>query len=464
MMTIPEVEALVSGGESDTIEFKATTGQRTEAMRTVCGMLNGRGGYLLFGVTDDGKIHGQEVSTRTIEDLVNDLRRIEPQPALTPDRVRLANGREVIVISIPGSGGGTFTYDGRPYVRQGPVTSVMPQERYRQLLLERLHPLHRWETQPAHGFGLEDLDLTELTVTVDEAVRRLRLEEPGTRDPQALLRGLQLVEGDRILNAAVVLFGKAKRLMPYYPQCLLRLARFRGTDKNEFIDHRQERGNAFDLLWRAQRFLRDHLPVAGRVVPGLFERVDDPLYPPAALREALANAFCHRDYGMPGGSVGVAIYDDRLEITSTGRLPFGLTPADLTRPHGSRPWNPVMAYVFHRRGIIESWGRGTLKILALAEEAGLTAPSFEERGGEVVVTFFPVGYVAPSRISRSLSPLQQRLLEALADIGPAQISEVQAHLGLDTPRPTVKHNLQLLRQLELVRMEGRGRGTRWSLI
>ncbi|MHB9038896.1 MAG: ATP-binding protein [Armatimonadota bacterium] len=113
------------------------------------------------------------------------------------------------------------------------------------------------------------------------------------------------------------------------------MARFRGVDKTEFIDNRLEHGNAFDLFQRAQRFFRDHLPVAGRIVPGLFERVDDPLYPPAALREAVANALCHRDYAKAGGSVSIAIFDDRLEISSSGILPFDLTPDDLLRPHAS---------------------------------------------------------------------------------------------------------------------------------
>ena len=87
-----EVEALASGGESDIIEFKRSTGQRSDAMRTICGMLNGRGGYVLFGVTDAGVIEGQEVSTRTMEDIAHELRKIDPQPALTPERVVLARG------------------------------------------------------------------------------------------------------------------------------------------------------------------------------------------------------------------------------------------------------------------------------------------------------------------------------------------------------------------------------------
>ncbi len=116
------------------------------------------------------------------------------------------------------------------------------------------------------------------------------------------------------------------------------------------------------------------MPVAGRVAPGLFERIDDPLYPPVALREALANAFCHRDYSIGGGSVGVAIYDDRLEISSAGSLHFGLTPELLFSDHESLPWNPLIARVMYLRGLIEQWGRGTLKMAELTEQAGCHGP------------------------------------------------------------------------------------------
>jgi ATP-dependent DNA helicase RecG len=64
----------------------------------------------------------------------------------------------------------------------------------------------------------------------------------------------------------------------------------------------------------------------------------------------------------------VALYDDRLEIISPGELHFGLTPEKLYQPHESRPWNPWIAKVFYRRGLIETWGRGTLKIAERLEE------------------------------------------------------------------------------------------------
>lgn len=209
--------------------------------------------------------------------------------------------------------------------------------------------------------------------------------------------------------------------------------------------------------------MRDHLPVAGRIVPNLFERVDDPLYPPAALREALANAICHRDYSLGGGAIGIAIFDDRLEISSTGLLPFDLTPEDLKKPHRSRPWNPLIANVFYRRGIIESWGRGTIKMTELTEQAGLTAPEIECTAGEVIVRFNPTRYIAPTVVRHDLSPLQQRLLQIISELGAASFKEISSYLSPEMPDRTVQNNLQVLKHLDLIGFSGKGRGARWRL-
>lgn len=460
-MNLQQLQALVSQGESERLEFKKSTGQRSDAAKTVCGMLNGFGGFVLFGVTNEGVIAGQQIAASTIEDVSHELRRIDPPAFPDISTVPLDNGHSVLVLSVPG-GGGPYTYDDRPYLRQGPTTRIMPRQRYERVLLERMHASHRWENQPAVGFTIEALDHGEIIRTVDEAIRRQRLEDPGTRDPKALLLGLGVMRDRQLLNAAVVLFGKTGRMYPQYTQCLLRMARFRGRDKTEFEDNRQEVGHAFELFLRAQRFLRDHLPVAGRIVPNLFERVDDPLYPTAALREALANALCHRDYSIGGGAVSIGVYDDRLEISSTGMLPFGLTPEDLLRPHQSRPWNPLIANVFYRRGIIESWGRGTLKMAELTEQAGLAPPEFESNAGEMLVRFRPTRYVAPLRVSHDLSPLQRELLEVLAG-GWTTLADIRAVLQTIAADRTIQENLALLRHLGMVESAGRGRAARWFL-
>ena len=117
-----------------------------------------------------------------------------------------------------------------------------------------------------------------------------------------------------------MLFGRTDRLEFEMPQCLLRVTRSRETDRMEFLDNRQFNCNTFTLLANVVRFLRETLPTAERFEQDRFERIDKPLYPPLATRESLANALCHRDYSIGGGSVGVAVYDDRLEVTSSGSL------------------------------------------------------------------------------------------------------------------------------------------------
>lgn len=460
-MNVDELNEIVQGGESQTVEFKKNTGQLREGMRTTCAMLNGKGGFILFGVTDAGAARGQDVATKTLEDIHNDLRKFDPPAFPDVEVVSLTNGKKVIALSVPG--GGLYEYDGRAYMRNGPTTIRMPRSIRERKLLERSHPLSRWENQFAEGVTFDDLDRAEVLRTVDEAIRRGRMDDPGARNVPDLLAGLQVTREGRILNAAVVLFGKMDRLIPIYPQCLLKMARFRGLDKSEFIDNRQEHGHAFDLLIRGQRFLRDHLPIAGRIVPGLYERQDDPLYPPEALREALANALCHRDYAAGGGSVSIAIYDDRLEIGSVGPLPFGQTPADLKKPHPSRPWNPLIAGAFHRRGIIESWGRGTLKMAELTDRAGLAPPEIEAGVDEVIVRFRPTGYVPPERIGHDLSDLQRQLLQRLADSGPSSLSAVMHALPTGIARRTVQDNLRLLQQLGMVELRGERRWAKWML-
>jgi ATP-dependent DNA helicase RecG len=465
MIDREQIDALVKLGESETLEFKSTTGERREAARALCGMLNHRGGRVLFGIPPDRSIVGQQVSDHTIEEVAQEIKEIDPPVFPTIDRVAVTAGREVLVVTVTQGPVRPYSYKGTAYRRVGNTSPAMSRDEYNRMLLERLHGEQRWENGSAAGWTVADLDASELVRTMEEAIRRGRAEDPGTRDPAELLRGLGLVREGHVLRAAAVLFGRAERVEADYPQCLLRVAKFRGTDRTEFLDNRQFHGHAFDLLLRAERFLRESLPVAGRIAPGLFERVDDPLYPPVALREALANAFCHRDYAIGGGSVAVAIYDDRLEITSSGTLHFGLTAEALFAPHESLPWNPLIARVFFRRGVIESWGRGTIKMAELAKLAGLPPPEIEDAGGCVTVRFRPSRYIAPQRVARALSARQQSLLELLASVpGGLALRRIKSALPEAVQEWEVKADLALLKQLGLVETAGHARGARWFLV
>ena len=465
-MRIEQVAVLAASGESETLEFKRTTGTRREATRTVCAMLNHRGGHVLFGVTPESKVAGQQVSERTIEELSEELRRIEPQALPGIERVRVNSDREVLVVEVATGPTRPYMYRGKGYRRVGNTTVAMSPYEYQRMLMERVHTEQRWETQPAEGWSVDDLDAAQIRRTVAEAVRLEQLEEPLSRDPTDLLRGLGLLRDGVLLRAAAVLFGNTERLMFDMPQCLLRVARFRGIDKMDFLDNRQFNGNAFSLLASAERFLRDSIPVAGRFEPDRFERIDEPLYPPLATREALANALCHRDYSIGGGSIGVAIYADRLEITSSGSLHFGLTPENLFVPHESRPWNPLIARTFHRRGIIEEWGTGTLKMVDWVTSAGLPIPEIED-ANDCVTVRFRHGQFVPPPYGVKVDPARRReailvLLSSASD-GLAR-REISMRLAPHASERQVTRDLETLKERGLIVSSGHGATARWKCV
>lgn len=463
-MSAIEITTWAAAGESETLELKRTTGERREGVRTLCAMLNHRGGRVLFGVEPDGRVLGQSVSDHTLEELAQEIREVDPPVYPAIERVAVGNAREVLVVCVSAGPNRPYSHRGHAYRRVGNTNQPLSRDDYDRMLLERVHGQQRWENQPAGDWSVADLDVAELRFTIEEAIRRGRLADPGTREPDALLRGLGLVKDGVLLRAAVVLFGRAERVEAELTQCMLRVARFRGTDRSEFLDNRQFHGNTFELLLKAERFLLDSLPIAGRIVPGVFERVDVPLYPPEALREALANALCHRDYSIGGGSVAVGIYDDRLEVTSSGALHFGLTAEALFGPHESLPWNPLIARVFHRRGIIETWGRGTNKMAELTASAGLPRPEIEDAGGCVTVRFRPSGYVPPSRVARNINERQQRIL-AVIGAAPNGIAlrELKDRLRNQVEAWQLKEDLTFLRGLDLIASRGYGRGATWCL-
>ena len=459
-MNPDELAILISGGESETLELKRSTSQITEACQSLCALLNNRGGFVILGVESDGRITGQTVSDDTLRKISAHLQKFEPSPPVQIEQVPLQNGLAAIVLDANWvATSQPFTYDDRPYQRVGSTTQRMPQLRYQNLLLQRAHPAVRWENTIAEGYSVNCLDLEEVSRTAAEGVNAQRMPFSDMSDPLEILHRLGLTADGSLKNAAMALFLAVPT--PDFPQFHLRMARFRGSSKAEFIDSRQIHGNAFTLLREAILFLERHLPVSGRIVPGLLERVDEPLIPFAALREALINAICHRDYAIPGGSVSIAIYDERLEILNDGSLPEPLRIEDLTRDHASRPRNPIIAEVFYRRGLIERWGRGTQRIVEMCVEAGLPVPTFFEQAGTIGIRFDL--RTRHSALREQLSERQLSILRLIQANGATSTREIIGLLEPSPSRRTVQLDLAFLQSRGLIEAVGQGPTTRYRL-
>ena len=469
--SVEMVRAFAAAGESATLEFKKSTAEKERACRTLCAFANGHGGRVLFGITPAGKVVGQTVTDRTLEELAQEFQGFEPPLFPSVERVSIDDGCEVLVLTAPRAARAPVAFRGVAYERVLNTTRTMPRETYQRLLLEEMHATERWENRPAADWDVSRLDRREMVLTLEESIRRGRVDDPGTREPLEILRGLGLlVDGDKVSRAAVVLFCADDAPLPDFSQLLLKVARFKGTTRDEFLDNRQFHGNAFALMRRAERFLIDSLPVASRIVPGRMEREDTPLLPVEALREALANAFVHRDYSVGGGSVNVALYEDRLEIISIGDLHFGLTPEALFREHESKPWNPMIARTFYRRGIIETWGRGTLKIARVMQERGLEPPAVAVRQGAVVITFVLPALVKTPEKSQTQEKTQEKtrektaaaILRMLGEQPEMSIAELAERLG-KVPS-TIERAIRKLRESGRLQRIGPDKGGHWQVI
>src|SRR5690348_15517744 len=108
-------------------------------MQTLCGMLNHRGGRVLFGITPDGQVTGQQVSDHTIEDVAQEIKEIDPPAFPTIDRVEVGRGREVLVVTVMQGPVRPYTYKGQAYRRVGNTSPPLSRDEYNRMLLERLH-------------------------------------------------------------------------------------------------------------------------------------------------------------------------------------------------------------------------------------------------------------------------------------------------------------------------------------
>jgi ATP-dependent DNA helicase RecG len=384
-MNMIQLKALIKKGESEVLEFKKSTAQLSAAMQTICAFLNSNaGGTVLIGVTDDGKIVGQKISNVTKKEIASEISKVEPHAKFDIDFVSVKPDLSVIVVMVGPGDKAPYVYDGRPFLRSQSTTRKMPQEIYDQLLQNRQAPTVAWECLTTNTCTIKDLDTALIKTILTSGIEAGRLTDIATQGHMSnILEKLELIIDGKLTNAAVILFCNKK--LKQFTQSEIKVARFLGTDKSEFLDHKVYRGNVFELYEYAMNFLNTHLPIAGRIENSSSLRIETPAIPYKVLREALVNALCHRDYSARDGSIDIAIYDDRVEIDSSGRLVPSITINDLTKSHRSYTRNKLIAHIFFIAKLIERWGRGIQDMINVCKETGNPPPQFKETSGSFMV-------------------------------------------------------------------------------
>ena len=201
------------------------------------------------------------------------------------------------------------------------------------------------------------------------------------RQRSSLLTSLGLERDGEAVNAAVLILDD--HLQARLPQAVIKCAKISG--RSGFAQNPVTfSGTIIDQIDRALTYVLEQTNTVA--IGGSAERQVIYQYPPDALREAIVNAVCHRDYTQTD-PIHVRLHDDHLEIWNPGELPLGLTVEALHRDHPSRPRNPKVALVLDKLDYIEQFGSGTLRMAAALESADQPPPDFVSDEGVFRVRF-----------------------------------------------------------------------------
>jgi len=443
--------------ETETIEFKKSLAELNEGLVSMVAMLNKHGhGELWFGIKNDGTPVGMDVSDTTLRKVSQAIAaHIEPKlyPEVTSETLQ---GKNCIRIAYSGHDGPYFAH-GRAYMRVSDEDRKLSARELENIILQKNRSYQGWDAEPSTA-KINEID----PARVSRFLKRAGL--PDTQ-PREALEKLDLLRNKKPLNAAR-LFFLAKN------QHRLRCALFAGSTSATILDQHDFEGDILTLIEDAQRYILQNIHIGMRV-EGL-ERVEVPEIHPEAIREAIINAFCHRDYRDPD-DVQIAIFKDRIEIRNPGGLLEGMRMEDLMRGNFSRRRNPIVAELLRRVKLVEAWGRGIPLILERApqvrfeEKAGLfitTLPRPPEtqtpvkKGGETPIK-------TPEKMSEKMSEktsekTSEKIVYAIQQNSTLTIAELATAIGVTTR--TIERNLFKLQENKRIRRVGPDKGGHWEVL
>ena len=441
--------------ETETKEFKRSLAELKQGLFSLCAMLNKHGkGELWFGISPKGEAVGLDINEKTLRD-VSQAIAAHIEPAIYPQiTLEIVQNKPCLKVAASGQQQPYFAY-GRAYMRVADEDKKLSAVELKQLILQESREALRWEDELC-GLSIEDLS----TDKINSFLARAGLPEDM---PANALTKLDLLKDGQPINAAK-LFFTAKPIM-------LRCAVFATHTSSTIIDQHDFEGDLIELIAEAEKYILKHIRIGMRL-KGL-EREDVPEIPAAATREAIINAFCHRDWRDPD-YIQVAIFRDRLEIRNPGKLYDDLTIAEIRQGNVSRRRNPKIANLLHRIRYIEAWGRGVPLILEKSPDAefkefgGLFIASFERQNvDESIEVDTPRTTAKTTTKTTAIADIempeqhQQAILQHLAKVPSATIAQLVEVTGLSVDG--VRYHLRKLREAGKLVRHGANKGGYWEV-
>jgi ATP-dependent DNA helicase RecG len=468
------------GKESEKLEFKKSTAELKEAVISISAMLNKHGsGELYFGVQNNGTPIGQMVGENTLRDISQAIaNHLEPQiyPQIS----------EVFIVDKPCIHV-EFTGDDIPYFAYGRVCVRVADEDKQMTPAELKDYIQRinvdknpWDSDASENTPA-DINEVVLKDYLERANQAERISFPYISNEDMLTR-LNLLKDGKLKNAATAFFLGI-------PLLEVQMATFATTERLNFNDIKRDAGSIPQMAEIAERYIRN--TIRWRVVlDGSLKRKEIPEIPMDAIREAIINSFCHRDYQSSQNNI-VAIFSNRIEIYNPGTFPKGLTPQDfIAGAEYSVKRNPLLAQLMYYVKDIESFGTGLKKIAEVCDAAEVKVEFQTRKMGFAVVfyrpdvsSFYDVSDVVNDVVNDASdveNNVENDVVNDASDVVNGKVSEIQIkmlQIMLSKPRITAKQlseavgintrnvqvHIQALKAKGLVERIGPAKGGYWSV-
>lgn len=365
---------LLKRGSGQTVAFMPTPDAKLLA-ETMVSFANGDGGTVFIGLNEQGQVVDYLASEAAESSLVKALLMCRP-PVVTHWEQHALPGGVVVALKIARSPELHALADGRVLLRTGRENRPLGGEVIRHLAATKSSG--DFESEAVAGTTLVDLDKAMLDEYMHRQRERGSWQTKGNLQDHLVEMGAMVEDGTPTVTG-LLLFGKHPQA--FLPQSGLIFVKFlgkeaRGRDGQAGYGRRVEiQGPLARVIERAWNVINEEMRTEA-VVTGL-RREELPEYPPFAVREALVNAICHRDYRLSGRRVEVRMYEDRLEVISPGGLPGYITLDNIVEEHFSR--NPRVVSGLFQWGYIEELGLGIDRMIEEMLEYGHPAPDFEAK-------------------------------------------------------------------------------------
>lgn len=380
--------------ESQHIEWKESW--RDEYLKWVSGFANAQGGTLYIGIDDNGVVKGISNSQKLLEDLPNQIRDV--LGVMVSVNLHTKEGLEyleIIVEAYPFP----ISLRGKYYYRSGSTLQELKGAALTKFLLERQGK--KWDGVPVPNISVEDLKESTFNAFKSKAEKSKRLStEDLEGNNKELLESLNIyADNDTMLKrAAVLLFHPNPE--KYISGSYIKIGFFEDDDDLKYQD--EIKGNLLEQAEEALDLLKTKYDKGSiSYLDGI--REERFTFPQDAVREALLNAIAHKDYSS-GIPIQISVYTNKIIFWNEGQLPENWTVDRLTEKHPSKPFNPDIANTLFRAGYIESWGRGTIKIINACKAHKIAPPIFANTAPDFELTLikYTREYLAAKELKKEL--------------------------------------------------------------